>query len=101
MGILTGVVASISIASTYHQLNLGVDSWWWSSFHRGGAIGIYLFLYSIFFYSQSTMEGSFQRNLFFSIMALVSYYVYIVFGGIGFITSWLFVRHLFSHVKAE
>merc|ERR1711988_328701 len=44
--------AEISIALTYFQLTSEDYTWWWTSFFASGSSAIYVFLYSILYFTQ-------------------------------------------------
>lgn len=64
--ILIIIQVCVSIVGTYLLLNAENYNWRWSSFCSGMSIGIYLFLYSIYFYVVKThMSGWVQGMAFF------------------------------------
>ena len=64
--ILLSVGACISIALTYFQLSGEDYRWWWRSVLSVGSTGLFIFLYSVFYYARrSNMSGPVQTVEFF------------------------------------
>ena len=64
--ILLSVGACISIALTYFQLSGEDHRWWWRSVLSVGSTGLFIFLYSVFYYARrSNMSGTVQTVEFF------------------------------------
>ncbi|XP_052178171.1 transmembrane 9 superfamily member 5 [Diospyros lotus] len=99
--ILLILVAILSVGLTYIQLTLEDHEWWWRSILRGGAIAIFMFGYSIYFYAKSNMRGLLQLSFFFGYNACLCYAFFLILGTISFWASLLFVRHIYRAVKNE
>mmetsp|Transcript_35407 Transcript_35407/g.31880 ORF Transcript_35407/g.31880 Transcript_35407/m.31880 type:complete len:279 (+) Transcript_35407:913-1749(+) len=97
---LLNMTACISIILTYFQLNALDYRWWWRSFLNGASSGVYAFIYAIYFFYQKTeMHGFLQTMYFFGYSFLFSAAVSIIFGGISFLASMAFVKHLYEKTK--
>ena len=65
--ILIIIQVCVSIVGTYVLLNAENYNWRWTSFLSGCSIGIYIFIYCIYFYMYKTeMNGVVQAAYFFA-----------------------------------
>jgi len=100
--ILLIVTACITVSLTYFQLSMEDHRWWWYSFLSGGSTGLFIYGYSIFFYFyRSKMSGMLQASFFFTYMALVCYFFFIMLGCVGFYSSLFFVRRIYRNLKCD
>ena len=75
--ILMIVQVCVSIVGTYLLLNAENYHWQWTSFCSGASIGIYLFIYCIYFYVYKTqMSGLVQGVSFFIESVILFIYIY-------------------------
>merc|ERR1712151_779849 len=83
LGILIVTCAEISIALTYFQLTSEDYNWWWRSFFSSGASALYVFLYSIlYFSSRLKIEKFIPMVIYFGYMGIVSLIFFILTGAI-------------------
>ena len=100
--ILLLVCACITVALTYFQLSVEDHNWWWRSFISAGSTGFFVFGYSIYYYYQlSGMSGFLQVVKYFSFVTISCYYFFVLLGTVGFISSFLFVKHIYSTLKID
>lgn len=100
--ILLIVTACITVALTYFQLSMEDHRWWWNSFFTGGSTGLFIFAYSIFYYTyRSRMTGVLQTSFYFPYMFLVCYYFFIMLGTVGFYSSLIFIRRIYGGLKTD
>jgi len=100
--ILLIVTACITVALTYFQLSMEDHRWWWNSFFTGGSTGLFIFAYSIFYYTyRSRMTGMLQTSFYFPYMFLVCYYFFIMLGTVGFYSSLIFIRRIYGGLKTD
>jgi len=100
--ILLIVTACITVALTYFQLSMEDHRWWWTSFINGGSTGIFIYLYSIYYYIyRSHMYGLLQTTFYFTYMAIVCYFFFILLGTVGFLSSLLFVKRIYKNLKSD
>lgn len=86
----------------YVQLCAEDYLWWWRSFHRGGAISVYLMLYAfVFLFNTLTAMHGMSVLLYVSYMLIVVLAVHLSCGAIGFASSFYFVYNIFKAVKAD
>merc|ERR1711933_704918 len=92
--------AEISIALTYFQLTSEDYTWWWTSFSASGSSALYIFLYSIvYFTSRLQIDRLIPTLLYFGYMFIISVLFMLLTGGIGTIASFFFVRAIYGSIK--
>eukprot|EP00731_Ephydatia_muelleri_P030036 Em0021g559a len=100
--ILVIVTVCVTIVSTYFLLNAEDYRWHWTCFCSGGSIGIYVYLYSIYYFLFKTkMYGLFQTVFYFGYMALGSITLGILCGTVGYAGTSYFVTKMYSTVKID
>lgn len=96
------VTSFITVALIYFQLAREDHRWWWRSFFSGGSTGFFIYAYSFFyFFQRSSMDGWLQSSFYFGYMAIISYAFFLMLGFVGFISSMVFVKHIYSVVKCD
>jgi hypothetical protein len=96
------VTSFITVALTYFQLAIEDHRWWWRAFASGGSTGLFVFAYCFFYYfERSNMFGFMQTSFFFGYMLMASYAAWIMLGTIGFLSSLIFVRRIYSAIKCD
>ncbi|KAM9202970.1 transmembrane 9 superfamily member 1 isoform 2-T2 [Dugong dugon] len=100
--ILLSVGACISIALTYFQLSGEDYRWWWRSVLSVGSTGLFIFLYSVFYYARrSNMSGTVQTVEFFGYSLLTGYVFFLMLGTISFFSSLKFIRYIYVNLKMD
>ncbi|XP_016061353.1 PREDICTED: transmembrane 9 superfamily member 1 isoform X2 [Miniopterus natalensis] len=100
--ILLSVGACISIALTYFQLSGEDYRWWWRSVLSVGSTGLFIFLYSVFYYARrSNMSGTVQTVEFFGYSLLTGYIFFLMLGTISFFSSLKFIRYIYVNLKMD
>ena len=96
------VVSFVSVALLYFQLQNEHHEWWWRSVMVGGSTGVFLYLYSfLYFFHRSEMEGLLQGSFFFGYMGLIAYGLWLMLGSVGWFSSFVFVRYIYSRIKSD
>jgi len=96
------VTAFITVSLVYFQLAREDYRWWWRSFLCGGSTGAFIYAYSFFyFFNRSSMDGMIQGSFYFGYMAIISYAFFLMLGFTGFHSTFTFVCHIYSVVKAD
>ncbi|VFQ74334.1 unnamed protein product [Cuscuta campestris] len=72
----------------------------WSIF-RGGSTAAFMFAHSVYFYYKSNMSGFLQTSFFFGYTACLCYGFFLALATVGFLASFVFVRHMYRAVKSE
>jgi transmembrane 9 superfamily protein 2/4 len=100
--ILIVTCAEISIALTYFQLTSEDYRWWWRSFFASASSAIYVFLYSIlYFSSRLQMDRFVSIMLYFGYMLIISVMFFLVTGSIGLLSTFFFVRAIYGSIKID
>ncbi|OAF68392.1 hypothetical protein A3Q56_03827 [Intoshia linei] len=100
--IMSFMILSCSILSTYLTLNGENHRWHWPAFNCGFYIGFYTFIYSIYYYLYiSTMSTPFQIVFYFLLMAVSSFIFSLICGALSFTASFIFIYIIYSSVKYE
>merc|ERR1712039_1031226 len=100
--ILIVTCAEISIALTYFQLTSENYNWWWRSFMASGASAMYVFLYSILYFSSRLLiEKTISIILYFGYMAIMSLLFFLLTGAIGTCASFVFVKAIYGSIKID
>ena len=96
------VCTSMTILIVYLHLNREDHRWWWLAFWAPASTGLYVFLYSLYYFQSVTfMHGFLQTAFFFGYMFLGSLAVALMCGAVGFVAAYLFVRLIFRNVKVD
>jgi len=100
--ILIVTCAEITIVLVYFQL-CGEDyRWRWRSLFTSGSSALYLFLYSIFYFSDRLkMDLIVSAILYFSYMSILSLLFFLATGCIGYYASKMFVCKIYGSVKID
>jgi transmembrane 9 superfamily protein 3 len=95
-------IACVAIVVTYATLNSEDYRWHWVSFLASASVGAYLFVYSVYYYFVKTqMTGIFQFSFYFGYISIISLYLALVSGALGYSASGLFVGRIYSNIKRE
>ncbi|KAL4556116.1 hypothetical protein LXL04_038757 [Taraxacum kok-saghyz] len=91
--ILVIVTVCVTIVGTYFLLNAENYYWQWTSFFSAASTAVYVYLYSIYYYSVKTkMSGFFQTSFYFGYTAMFCLGLGILCGAVGHLGSNLFKR---------
>lgn len=94
--------AEISIVLIYFQLCAEDYRWWWRSIIAPGSSGIYLFLYSMYYFSTKLhMADGTSVLLYFGYMGLVSLLFFVLTGAIGYHATFRFVHKIYGSIKVD
>lgn len=76
--------------------------WAWRSFFTGGACGIWLLFYGLLFGASRLSLGSFaSKALYLGYLLLISGGTMLTFGAIGFISTGVFLRRIYSRIRID
>lgn len=96
------VVGSCAICTTYYRLGAENYEWQWSSFITSFSVGIYAFVYCLFYLSTKTsMTGTLQIAYFISYSFILCSVLGIICGFVGFISAAFFVRNVYKNLKTD
>jgi transmembrane 9 superfamily protein 2/4 len=100
--ILVLTCAEISIVLTYFQLTNEDYRWWWRSFAGCASSGVYLFLYSIWYYqTKLDYQGFLTGMVYFTYNIIISMAFGLFTGSIGFFSSLIFVKKIYAALKVD
>lgn len=100
--ILIITCAEISIALTYFQLTSEDYNWWWRSFFASASSALYVFLYSIlYFTSRLQIEKVVSTMMYFGYMLIMSSAFFLITGSIGTIAAFCFVKVIYGSIKID
>lgn len=100
--ILLSVGACISVALTYFLLSGEDYRWWWRSVLSTGSTGLFIFVYSVFYYrNRSSMSGLVQTSEFFGYSLLTAFVFSLMLGSVSFWASLAFIRHIYRSLKMD
>lgn len=92
-------LSCVGILTSYLILNSEDHRWQWSTFLAGGSLGIYVFIYSIYFYLYR--NGVKGLSLFIGHMCFVSSSIFLASGAVSYLTAAFFLQKLYNRVKFE
>jgi len=100
--ILMVTCAEISIALTYFQLTSEDYHWWWRSFFASASSAVYVFLYSVLYFStRLQIDKIVPTLLYFGYMSIASVMFGLLTGAIGTISSFFFVKAIYGSIKVD
>jgi len=94
--------AETTLLLVYYQLCAENHRWWWFSFLTSASPALYMFAYSIMWFSQLNASKIFMTYLiYFGYMFLICVASAMMTGTVGVLTSLWFVKKIFSSVKVD
>ncbi|GMH51465.1 hypothetical protein TrRE_jg6957 [Triparma retinervis] len=100
--ILVLTCAEMSIVLTYFQLTNEDYRWWWRSFLGCASSGLYLFLYAVWYYqTKLDYQGFLSGMVYFTYNAIISMAFGLFTGAIGFFSSLVFTKKIYSALKVD
>ena len=100
--IIVLTTCEITILLTYYQLCAENHRWWWFSFLASASCGLYLFLYSFFWFGQlQASKMVITYMLYFGYMFLISFGLAMITGTVGFLSTFWFVKKIFGTIKVD
>ena len=96
------VSGEVSILIVYLIICKEDYRWWWTSVLIPGSSGLYIFIYSLIYYFRDlSIKGFSSIVLYFGYMMIGSGAFFLVTGTLGFISSFIFIRRIYSMIKLE
>jgi transmembrane 9 superfamily protein 2/4 len=100
--ILAATCAQVSMVMCYMQLCAEDHRWWWKSFWNCASAGVYLFLYSLWFWSSRLhLVGVLPVVVYLTYMSMISICFGLFCGAIGVLTNFWFIRTIYGAVKSK
>lgn len=102
ISLLTLVLICVSITCVYVLLNAEDYRWAWQSFISCSATSVYVFLYTVYYYYNSTqMSGFLQWIYYFATSLTFCIGLGLFCGSMGFLGASKFVFLIYGNIKAE
>jgi transmembrane 9 superfamily protein 2/4 len=100
--ILLATCSLVSILLTYFALCSEDYQWVWKSYLTSAASGLYVFFYSIVFYTRKmSLKDTSSAVLYFSWSLALSILFAVFTGTVGHIGSYFFVRKIYKSIKVD
>jgi len=99
--ILLITCAEVTILFDYFLLCAEDYRWWWGSFFTSGSISIYIFLFSIKYFSDLEANTFATYVLFFGYMTLISISILLMTGFVGVASTLWFNKLIFGSIKVD
>ncbi|KAA8905014.1 hypothetical protein TRICI_005342 [Trichomonascus ciferrii] len=101
-GLMIVTSAAVTILMTYFMLTSENYHWQWRSFFLSGSASIYIFLHAVIYWAGKLSLGGFISNvLYLGYSLLISIVIFILTGTIGFLSSFFFVKKIYSSIKID
>ncbi|AEO70706.1 79eed380-437c-4c27-8b7b-a8de1ccdb43b [Thermothielavioides terrestris] len=101
-GLMIMTCAAVTVLLVYFLLCAENYNWQWRSFLAAGTTAAYIFLNAIIYWASKLSLGGFAGSvLYIGYSLLISFLFFILTGSIGFFSSWLFVRKIYSSIKID
>jgi len=100
--LLAVTCALLSTVLCYMRLCAEDHRWWWKSFFDSATAGFWLFMYSVWYLcTKLSLVGFLPVTVYLTYMCMASIAFGLFCGTIGFLTSFLFTRIIYSAVKID
>mmetsp|Transcript_48686 Transcript_48686/g.136158 ORF Transcript_48686/g.136158 Transcript_48686/m.136158 type:complete len:637 (+) Transcript_48686:19-1929(+) len=100
--IILGVTcAEITIVMCYFQLCSEDYHWWWRSLFTSGSTALYVFLYSVLYFSRLESNMMVTYFLYFGYMAVICMGIFLITGTIGFFACLYFNYQIYGSIKVD
>lgn len=95
--ILVITIAEVTVVTVYIQLCAENYNWWWQSFFIGGGSALWIFTYSLLYYTFRLHITGVVSSLLFFAYSFIACCVYgLLTGTIGFLVTYAFVRRIYK-----
>ena len=95
------ICSEISLIVIFMNLCYGDYNWWWKSFLIGGSPVIYFIIFSIIYFFKLKISGFSGIIVYFGIMGLISTISLFICGSISVLTTFVFVKFIYSKIKID
>lgn len=99
--ILAITCAEITVVLCYFQLCCEDYHWWWRSLLASGSTSVYVFLYSVAYFSRLESNMLVTYLLYFGYMGVISLGTFMVTGTIGFFACLYFNLKIYGSIKVD
>lgn len=91
----------ISVLMIYYLLCSENYKWHWKSVFIGGGCAVYVLLHSVFLIGGQHLGNFTSIVLYVGYSMVISAFVFICCGSIGFLSSFVFIRRIYSQIKID
>lgn len=91
----------ISVLMIYYTLCSENFKWQWKSVFVGGGCAVYVFIHSLFLTNGESLAGFTSLVLYIGYSFVVSLLVFLCCSSVGFISSFFFIRRIYSEIKID
>jgi transmembrane 9 superfamily member 2/4 len=91
----------MSIVLSYIQLCNEDYNWWWRSFITSGAIAVYVFLYSMLYFSRLEASMFVTYMVYLGYMVITCSGIFLATGTIGALSSYYFIYSIYASIKVD
>jgi len=100
--ILSFTSSLTTIVGIYFTLVAENHRWWWLSYWMGASPGFYMFLYSLhYLVSNLHITAFWSVVLYIGYSFILSSFVFVMTGSVGYLSALWFVRTIYSQVKLD
>eukprot|EP00294_Goniomonas_avonlea_P000216 CAMPEP_0114552816 /NCGR_PEP_ID=MMETSP0114-20121206/7323_1 /TAXON_ID=31324 /ORGANISM="Goniomonas sp, Strain m" /LENGTH=651 /DNA_ID=CAMNT_0001737711 /DNA_START=13 /DNA_END=1968 /DNA_ORIENTATION=- len=103
--ILVITIIEVSIVLVYLQLCAENYNWWWRSFFSGGSMALYIFLYSVYYYTRHVhlvgLGGLLSCVIFIGYAFIVCLTLFVLCGFTSVMAAFFFNRVIYGSVKID
>jgi transmembrane 9 superfamily protein 2/4 len=100
--ILVVTIAQVAMVMCYLQLCVEDHRWWWKSFLNAACVGLYLFIYSLWFLgTKMDLVGVLPVMVYLTYMSMISLSVGLMCGTVGYLSCFWFTKKIYGAVKAD
>ena len=100
--ILVTTISMVSMVMCYLQLCAEDHRWWWKSFMNSAAVGIYMFIYSLWFLgTKMDLVGVLPVVVYLTYMSMISLSIGLMCGTVGYLSCFWFTKKIYGAVKAD
>lgn len=85
----------------YFQLCNENYHWWWRSLFAPGSTALYVFLYSVVYFSRLESNMGVTYMLYFGYMSLICMGLFLITGTIGFFSCLYFNYQIYASIKVD
>lgn len=95
-------VAETAVVLTYFTLVNEDYRWWWRSFASGAALGLHLFLYSLYYLrSHLPIRQPTSVIIYIGYMGIISFVVACFAGSVALAASYFFVKKIYASIRID
>jgi transmembrane 9 superfamily protein 2/4 len=100
--ILVATTSMLAMVLCYLQLCSEDHRWWWKSFLNAACVGLYLFIYSLWFLgTKMDLVGVLPVMVYLTYMSMISLSVGLMCGTVGYLSCFWFTKKIYGAVKAD